>query len=64
MAGSPRPGVWALEKSVDGGKNWTAWQYFAGNDAGKHFLFGKLMAIFLSIIRKEIDCSTTFSVKK
>jgi laminin alpha 3/5 len=30
MADSPRPGVWALEKSIDGGKNYKPWQYFAG----------------------------------
>jgi hypothetical protein len=30
MADSPRPGVWALEKSMDGGKTWKPWQFFAG----------------------------------
>ena len=31
MSNSPRPGVWALERSVDHGKTWQPWQYFAGN---------------------------------
>ena len=29
MANSPRPGVWALEKSKDNGNTWEPWQYFA-----------------------------------
>jgi laminin alpha 3/5 len=29
MANSPRPGVWALEKSVDYGQTFQPWQYFA-----------------------------------
>lgn len=29
MANSPRPGVWALEKSIDNGATYTPWQYFA-----------------------------------
>ena len=29
MANSPRPGLWVLEKSVDNGKTFTPWQYFA-----------------------------------
>ena len=30
MGNSPRPGVFALEKSPDGGKTWQPWQHFAG----------------------------------
>ena len=40
MANSPRPGVWALEKSMDGGQTWQPWQYFAGNDAECQKYFG------------------------
>ncbi|XP_076315805.1 laminin subunit alpha-like [Tachypleus tridentatus] len=29
MGISPRPGVWALERSTDGGKTYQPWQYFA-----------------------------------
>ena len=29
MAKSPRPGVWALEKSSDYGETYEPWQYFA-----------------------------------
>jgi hypothetical protein len=29
MANSPRPGVWALERSTDYGLTWKPWQYFA-----------------------------------
>ena len=39
MNNSPRPGVWALERSVDYGKNWEPWQYFAGDryECQRHF---------------------------
>ena len=40
MANSPRPGVWASEKSTDGGQTWQAWQYFAGNDMECQKYFG------------------------
>jgi len=40
MADSPRPGVWALEKSMDNGNTWTPWQYFASNDAECQKFFG------------------------
>ena len=40
MANSPRPGVWALEKSNDGGQSWQPWYYFAGNDAECQKYFG------------------------
>ena len=40
MADSPRPGVWALEKSKDFGLTWTPWQYFAPNDAACLKYFG------------------------
>lgn len=29
MGISPRPGLWALEKSTDNGETYTPWQYFA-----------------------------------
>lgn len=29
MANSPRPGVFALERSTDKGLTWKPWQYFA-----------------------------------
>lgn len=29
MGNSPRPGVWALDKSTDNGTTWTTWQYFS-----------------------------------
>lgn len=33
MANSPRPGSWVLERSVDHGKTFTPWQYFAETPA-------------------------------
>ena len=29
MANSPRPAIWALERSTDNGKTYKPWQYFA-----------------------------------
>ncbi|CAK9798131.1 Laminin subunit alpha [Anthophora quadrimaculata] len=39
MANSPRPGLWALEKSKDYGKTWSPWQYFSdtANDCLTYF---------------------------
>ena len=60
MADSPRPGVWSLEKSVDGGKTYTAWQYFAGNDAECQKYFG--MHANMKIKNDDdVICVTEFS---
>ena len=60
MADSPRPGVWSLEKSIDGGKTYTAWQYFAGNDAECQKYFG--MHANMKIVNDDdVICVTEFS---
>lgn len=60
MANSPRPGVWALEKSMDGGQNWSPWQYFAGNDVECQKYFG--MHADEKIVRDDqVVCVTDFS---
>uniref|UniRef100_A0A915BZ56 Laminin-like protein epi-1 n=1 Tax=Parascaris univalens TaxID=6257 RepID=A0A915BZ56_PARUN len=41
MANSPRPGSWVLERSVDHGKTFTPWQYFAETPAECDRLFGR-----------------------
>ena len=60
MANSPRPGVWALERSVDHGETWMPWQYFAGNDAEcqKHFNMHSDERI---VADDQVICSTEFS---
>ena len=40
MANSPRPGVWALEKSDDGGASFHPWQYFADTPSDCFNIFG------------------------
>ena len=40
MANSPRPGVWALEKSDDGGITYNPWQYFADTPSDCFNIFG------------------------
>lgn len=60
MANSPRPGVWALERSVDHGETWEPWQYFAGNDAEcqKYFNMHSDERI---VADDQVICSTEFS---
>uniref|UniRef100_A0A1I8EZU5 Uncharacterized protein n=3 Tax=Wuchereria bancrofti TaxID=6293 RepID=A0A1I8EZU5_WUCBA len=41
MANSPRPGSWVLERSIDGGKSYMPWQYFAETPAECDRLFGR-----------------------
>uniref|UniRef100_A0A915PQH1 Laminin subunit alpha n=1 Tax=Setaria digitata TaxID=48799 RepID=A0A915PQH1_9BILA len=41
MANSPRPGSWVLERSIDGGKTYMPWQYFAETPAECDRLFGR-----------------------
>ena len=65
MADSPRPGVWALEKSMDNGNTWTPWQYFASNDAECQKFFGIHAHGMHANARIDADdsviCATEFS---
>lgn len=60
MANSPRPGVWALERSVDHGQVWQTWQYFAGNDAECQKYFN-MHADEKIVENDQVICSTEFS---
>ncbi|XP_012267208.2 laminin subunit alpha [Athalia rosae] len=40
MGNSPRPGLWALEKSKDYGKTWSPWQYFSDSASDCLTYFG------------------------
>ena len=60
MANSPRPGVWALEKSNDRGQNWQPWQYFAGNDVECQKYFG-IHADEKITRDDQVICETDFS---
>ncbi|KAK0176557.1 hypothetical protein PV328_000678 [Microctonus aethiopoides] len=40
MGNSPRPGLWALEKSKDYGKTWQPWQYFSDSASDCLTYFG------------------------
>ena len=60
MANSPRPGVWALEKSMDGGQNWSPWQYFAGNDVECQKYFN-IRANEKIVRDDQVVCVTDFS---
>jgi len=41
MANSPRPGVFALERSNDNGKTFQPWQYFADTPSDCETFFGR-----------------------
>ncbi|XP_061192514.1 laminin subunit alpha-like [Saccostrea echinata] len=60
MANSPRPGVWALERSTDFGQSWRAWQYFADtpSDCMKFFGVPADQEIYSD---DAVICSTEFS---
>ena len=60
MADSPRPGVWALERSSDGGQTYSPWQFFASNDAECQKYFNKHAneKIFND---DDVICSTEYS---
>ncbi|KAK6627792.1 hypothetical protein RUM44_010271 [Polyplax serrata] len=60
MANSPRPGIWALEKSLDNGVTFTPWQYFADTPTDCETYFGKES---LQPITKDdsVICDTQFS---
>ncbi|GBP97582.1 Laminin subunit alpha [Eumeta japonica] len=60
MGNSPRPGVWALEKSTDYGKTYKPWQYFADSPQDCQRYFGKKS---LQPITEDdsVICSTEYS---
>ncbi|XP_067931597.1 laminin subunit alpha-like [Watersipora subatra] len=60
MGNSPRPGVWALERSTDNGKTWSPWQYFADSRADCQ-LFFQQPASKKPTTDDEVICTTEFS---
>jgi laminin alpha 3/5 len=60
MANSPRPGVWALERSTDNGETYKPWQYFASNQ-NECFQFFKTIANQPIKRDDDVVCSTLYS---
>ena len=60
MANSPRPGVWALERSTDLGKTWKAWQYFADTPSDCYNFFGMEAASRITA-DDTVVCTTEYS---
>ena len=60
MANSPRPGVWALEKSTDYGKTYQTWQYFA-DTASDCFNFFNTTANKRIMSDDDVICTTDYS---
>ncbi|KAF2985215.1 hypothetical protein EK904_007529 [Melospiza melodia maxima] len=60
FANSPRPDLWVLERSVDFGKTYTPWQYFAYSRADCLERFGKEANL---PVRRDSDvlCTTEYS---
>ncbi|CAF0881627.1 unnamed protein product, partial [Brachionus calyciflorus] len=60
MANSPRPGVWALEKSLDNGETYQPWQYFADTPSDCFNFFNKTAN---ERVKSDDDviCTTDFS---
>jgi len=61
MANSPRPGVFALERSNDYGETWQPWQYFADTPSDCEQFFGD--AGYSETITEDdsVICSTDYS---
>ncbi|KAK3796923.1 hypothetical protein RRG08_032228 [Elysia crispata] len=60
MANSPRPGVWVLERSVDFGKTWKPWQYFADTPSDCINRFNTTADLPL-VADDQVLCTTQFS---
>ncbi|KAM9260806.1 laminin subunit alpha-3 [Cariama cristata] len=60
FANSPRPDLWILERSVDFGRTYTPWQYFAHSKADCFERFGKEANL---PVRRDSDvlCTTEYS---
>ncbi len=60
MANSPRPGVWALEKSTDYGKTYQTWQYFADTPSDCFNFFNTTANLKISK-DDDVVCTTDYS---
>lgn len=60
MANSPRPGVWALEKSSNFGETWQPWQYFADTPVDCKRFFDADM-LDQPTRDDQVICTTAFS---
>ncbi|RWS31675.1 Laminin subunit alpha-like protein [Leptotrombidium deliense] len=60
MGNAPRPDVWILERSKDGGKTYTPWQYFASTKEECSKRFGR-QTIFPISKDDSVICETKFS---
>lgn len=62
MGNSPRPGVFAVERSVDGGATWKPWQYFADTINDCYHFFGKERQFVTSLTKDDdVLCTTKYS---
>ncbi|KAG8228153.1 hypothetical protein J437_LFUL002807 [Ladona fulva] len=60
MANSPRPGIWALERSTDNGQTYKPWQYFSDSPSDCETYFGS--DSFGPIVRDDsVVCETQYS---
>ena len=57
---APRPGVWALEKSADGGKTFQPWQYFATSASECLSYFG-VTPLLRPVQDDTVICSIEYS---
>lgn len=58
---APRPGTWALEKSVDGGNTFTPWQYFATTNSECLNYFGTSSLLQSFKDDTTVTCTTSYS---
>ena len=61
MGNSPRPGVWALERTKDYGHTWLPWQYFADTPSDCVSFFGKDAYKTQITSDDTVVCTTEFS---
>lgn len=61
MANSPRPGVFALERSTDYGETWKPWQFFADTPSNCHKFFGDIGYSSSIIADNSVVCTTDYS---
>lgn len=60
MANSPRPGLWTLEKSMDYGKTWKAWQHFSDTPSDCETYFGR-ESLKPITADDDVICTTDYS---